>query len=215
MDAGDLVSSAIAAVSLTATAILAYRLTRLQARLTSIEAARPREEVEARQRADVRAMVAGTPTALQLVLANDGPATAWEVWATELPVGSDDPPLFHGLDVLEQTPATLRPGDRLPFPGPDAGRDGRPRAGGGVVEGRGRPPQRVVHGAVAIGTSRPRCTRARSVLPKLSSPTSSPRRNPRAPGTGPGGRRGTASPGSRRRPPTAEPDGCPDRLRVL
>ena len=116
MDAGDLVSSAIAAVSLTATAILAYRLTRLQARLTSIEAARRREEVEARQRADVRAMVAGTPTALQLVLANDGPATAWEVWATGLPVGSDDPPLFHGLDVLEQTPATLRPGDRLPFP---------------------------------------------------------------------------------------------------
>jgi hypothetical protein len=33
-------------------------------------------------------MMAGTLTALQLVLANDGPATAWEVWATELPVGS-------------------------------------------------------------------------------------------------------------------------------
>jgi hypothetical protein len=28
----------------------------------------------------------------------------------------DDPPLFHGLDELEQAPATLRPGDRLPFP---------------------------------------------------------------------------------------------------
>jgi hypothetical protein len=116
MDTGDLVSSTIAGVSLVATAILAYRQTRLQARLTAIEAARRRDEVEARQHADVKAMVAGTPTALQLVLANDGPATAWEVWATELPVGSDDPPVFHGLDELEQAPATLRPGDRLPFP---------------------------------------------------------------------------------------------------
>jgi hypothetical protein len=96
--------------------ILAYRQARLQARLTTIEETRRREQVEARQHADVRATVAGTPTALQLVFANDGPATAWEVWATELPVGSDDPPLFHGLDELEQAPATLRPGDRLPFP---------------------------------------------------------------------------------------------------
>ncbi|MGH9004105.1 MAG: hypothetical protein ACRDYV_13355, partial [Acidimicrobiia bacterium] len=86
MDAGDLVSSTIAGASLIATAILAYRQTRLRARLTAIEAARRRDEVEARQHADVKAMVAGTPTALQLVLANDGPATAWEVWATELPV---------------------------------------------------------------------------------------------------------------------------------
>ncbi len=66
--------------------------------------------------ADVSAMVAGTPTALQLVLANDGPAAAQELWATVLPVGSDDPPLFHGLKELEQAPAALRPGDRLPFP---------------------------------------------------------------------------------------------------
>jgi hypothetical protein len=103
-------------VSLIATAILAYRQTRLQARLTAIEETRRRQQIERSQHADVRATVAGTPTALQLVLANDGPATAWEVWATELPVGSDDPPLFHGLDELEQAPATLRPGDRLPFP---------------------------------------------------------------------------------------------------
>jgi hypothetical protein len=116
MDTGDLFSAAIATVSLIATAILAYRQTRLQARLTAIEQTRQREQLKASQHADVRAMVAGTPTALQLVLANDGPATAWEVWATELPVGSDDPPLFHGLDELEQAPATLRPGDRLPFP---------------------------------------------------------------------------------------------------
>ena len=116
MDTGDVVSSTIAAVSLIATAIFAYRQIRMQARLTSIEETRRREEVEARQHADVWAIVAGTPTALQLVLANDGPATASEVWATELPVGSDDPPLFHGLDELEQTPAMLRPGDRLPFP---------------------------------------------------------------------------------------------------
>jgi hypothetical protein len=116
MDSGDILSSTIATVSLIATAILAYRQTRMQARLTAIEKTRRREQIEARQRADVRAMVAGTPTALQLVLANDGPATAREVWATELPVGSDDPPLFHGLDELEQAPATLRPGDRLPFP---------------------------------------------------------------------------------------------------
>jgi hypothetical protein len=116
MDTGDLFSAAIATVSLLATAILTYRQTRMQARLTAIEAARRRKEVEARQHTDERAMVAGTPTALQLVLANDGPATAWEVWATELLVGSDDPPLFHGLDELEQAPATLRPGDRLPFP---------------------------------------------------------------------------------------------------
>jgi hypothetical protein len=116
MDTGDVLSSAIATVSLIATAIFAYRQTRLQARPTAIEAARQREQIEARQHADVRAMVAGTPTALQLVLANDGPATAREVWATEVPVGSDDPPLFHGLDELEQAPATLRPGDRLPFP---------------------------------------------------------------------------------------------------
>jgi hypothetical protein len=116
MDSGDILSSTIATVSLIATAILAYRQTRMQARLTAIEKTRRREQIEARQRADVRAMVAGTPTALQLVLGNDGPATAREVWATELPVGSDDPPLFHGLDELEQAPATLRPGDRLPFP---------------------------------------------------------------------------------------------------
>jgi hypothetical protein len=116
MDTGDVLSSAIATVSLIATAILAHRQTRLHARLTAIEETRRREQVEARQHAEVRAIVAGTPTALQLVLANDGPATAWDVWATELPVGSDDPPLFHGLDELEQAPATLRPGDRLPFP---------------------------------------------------------------------------------------------------
>ena len=102
MDTGDVVSSTIAALSLIATATLAYRQTRLQARLTAIEKTRRREQIEARQHADVQAMVAGTPTALQLVLANDGPATAREVWATELPVGSDDPPLFHGLDELEQ-----------------------------------------------------------------------------------------------------------------
>jgi hypothetical protein len=116
MDTGDIVSSIIATVSLIATASLAYRQTRMQARLTAIEETRRREEVEARQCADVRATVAGTPTALQLVLANDGPAAASEVWATVLPVGSDDPPLFHGLNELEQTPAALRPGDRLPFP---------------------------------------------------------------------------------------------------
>jgi hypothetical protein len=116
MDTGDTLSAAIATVSLIATAILAYRQTRLQARLTAIEETRRREQIEARQHADVQAMVTGTPTALQLVLANDGPATAWDVWATELPVGSDDPPMFHGLDELEQAPATLRPGDRLPFP---------------------------------------------------------------------------------------------------
>jgi hypothetical protein len=116
MDTGDVVSATIATVSLIATAIFAYRQTRMQARLTAIEEARRREEVQARRHADVRAMVAGTPTALQLVLANDGPATARDVWATELPVGSDDAPLFHGLDELEQAPAVLRPGDRLPFP---------------------------------------------------------------------------------------------------
>jgi hypothetical protein len=116
MDTGDILSFTIATVSLLATAIFAFRQTRLQARLTAIEETRRREQVEARQHADVRAMVAGTPTAVQLVLSNDGPATAWDVWATELPIGSDDPPLFHGLDELEQAPATLRPGDRLPFP---------------------------------------------------------------------------------------------------
>jgi hypothetical protein len=101
MDPGDVLSSTIATVSLLATAILAYRHTRLQARLTAIEQTRQRQQLEASRHADVKAMVAGTPTALQLVLANDG---------------SDDPPLFHGLDELEQAPATLRPGDRLPFP---------------------------------------------------------------------------------------------------
>jgi hypothetical protein len=116
MDTGDIVSSIIATVSLIATAIFAFRQTRLQARLTVIEETRRSEEVEARQHADVRATVAGTPTALQRVLANDGPAPASEVWASVLPVGSDDPSLFHGLNELEQAPAALRPGDRLPFP---------------------------------------------------------------------------------------------------
>jgi hypothetical protein len=116
MDTGDVISSTIATVSLIATVIFAYRQTRLQARLAGIEQARQRQAVEARQHADVRAIVAGTPTALQVVLANDGPATASEVWATVLPVGSDDSPLFHGLNELEQAPAALRPGDRLPFP---------------------------------------------------------------------------------------------------
>src|ERR671918_169256 len=116
MDTGDIVGSTIATVSLIATAILAYRQTRLQARLLALEAEGQRLEVEAGQRADVRATVAGTPTALQLVLANHGPASASEVWASVLPVGSDDPPLFHGLNELEQVPARLEPGDRLPFP---------------------------------------------------------------------------------------------------
>ena len=116
MDTGDIVGSTIATVSLVATAILAYRQTRLHARLLAIEEARQRREVEAGKHADVRATVAGTPTALQLVLANHGPATASEVWASVLPVGSDDPPLFHGLNELEQVPAALEPGDRLPFP---------------------------------------------------------------------------------------------------
>lgn len=60
MDTGDVISSTIATVSLIATAILAYRQTRLQARLTTIEETRRREAVEARQHADVRATVAGT-----------------------------------------------------------------------------------------------------------------------------------------------------------
>ncbi len=94
MDTGDVISAAIAAVSLVIAVIFAYRQTRVQARLTAIEAERRRDEVEARRYANVSAVVAGTPTALQLVLANDGPAAAEELWATVLPVGSDDPPLF-------------------------------------------------------------------------------------------------------------------------
>jgi hypothetical protein len=116
MDAGDIISATIAAVSLVIAVTFAYRQTRMQTRLTAIEAERRRDEVEARRCANVSAVVAGTPTALQLVLANDGPAAAEELWATVLPVGSDDPPLFHGLKELEQAPAALQPGDRLPFP---------------------------------------------------------------------------------------------------
>ena len=116
MDPGDVISATIATVSPLATAILGYRQTRLQARLTSIQETRRREEVEARQHADVRAMVVGTLTALQLVLANDGPTTAWRSGQPSCRSVRDDPPLFHGLDELEQALATLRPGDRLPFP---------------------------------------------------------------------------------------------------
>jgi hypothetical protein len=116
MDAGEVVSSTVAAVSLVVAGAVAYRQARLQARVTAIEQERRRREVEARRRAGVSATVTGTTTALQLVLGNDGPATARELWATVLPVGSDDPPLFHGLKELEQAPAALRPGDRLPFP---------------------------------------------------------------------------------------------------
>jgi hypothetical protein len=116
MDAGDVISSTIAAASLVIAVFYAYRQTRMQARLTAIEAERRAEEVDAQRRASVSAMVSGTPTALQLVLANDGPAVAQDLWATVLPVGSDDPPLFHGLKELEQAPAALRAGDRLPFP---------------------------------------------------------------------------------------------------
>jgi hypothetical protein len=116
MDTGDLISATIAAVSLVIAVIFAFRQTHMQARLTAIEAERRRGQVEAQRHANVSAVVAGTPTALQLVLANDGPAAAEELWATVLPVGSDDPPLFHGLRELEQAPAALRPGDRLPFP---------------------------------------------------------------------------------------------------
>src|SRR4029453_7879713 len=56
MDTGDVVASTIATVSLIATAILTYRQTRLQARLTVIEQTRQRQEGEAHQHADVRAM---------------------------------------------------------------------------------------------------------------------------------------------------------------
>ena len=140
-----------ATVNLIATAILAYRQTHLQARLTAIEQTRQRQEVEARQHADIRATVTGTPTALQLVLANDGPASASEVWASVLPVGSDDPPMFHGLNELEQAPAALRPGIGS-VPGPDAGEDGRARTSRRVLERRRRSAPRIVHSAAAIGT---------------------------------------------------------------
>src|SRR5829696_6857155 len=94
MDSGDILSSTIATVSLLATATLAYRQTRLQARLTAIEKTRRREQIEARQHADVQAMVAGTPATLQLLRPNDGPETGREVWGTEEPGSSDDWPLF-------------------------------------------------------------------------------------------------------------------------
>ena len=55
MDTGDVVASTIATVSLIATAILAYRQKRLQAKLTAIEQTRQRQEAEARQHADVQA----------------------------------------------------------------------------------------------------------------------------------------------------------------
>jgi hypothetical protein len=55
------------------------------ARLFAIEATPQRQEVEARQHAHVHATVAGTPMALQLVLANHCPATASEMWASVLP----------------------------------------------------------------------------------------------------------------------------------
>jgi hypothetical protein len=45
MDTGDVVSSTIAAISLIATAILAYRQTRLQVKLTAIEQTRQRQEL--------------------------------------------------------------------------------------------------------------------------------------------------------------------------
>ena len=48
MDPGDILSSTIATVSLIATATLAYRQTRMQARLTAIEKTRRREQIEAR-----------------------------------------------------------------------------------------------------------------------------------------------------------------------
>jgi hypothetical protein len=113
MDPGDILSSTIATVSLLATATLAYRQTRLQARLTAIETTRRREQIEASQHADVQATVAGTPTALQLVLANDARP---RLGRSGPPKCQSAPTLFHGLDELEQAPATLRPGDRLPFP---------------------------------------------------------------------------------------------------
>jgi hypothetical protein len=51
MDTGDVVASTIATVSLIATAILTYRQTRLQARLTVIEQTRQRQDGGMGQRA--------------------------------------------------------------------------------------------------------------------------------------------------------------------
>jgi hypothetical protein len=124
MDTGDILGLAIATVSLLAAAILAYRQTRLQARLTAIEETRRREQVKASQHADVRAMVAGTPTALQLVLANDGPATAWgglgHRAAGRLRRSAAVPrPRRAGAD-----PGQAAARRSTPLSGPDAGRDG-------------------------------------------------------------------------------------------
>src|ERR671931_1121024 len=181
MDAGDVVSSTIAAVSLVVAVSVAYRQARMQARLTAIEAQRRREEreaVEARHHANVSATVAGTPTALQLVLANDGPAVAQELWATVLPVGSDDPPLVHGLKELEQVPAVLRPGD-LGDPGQPRQRwRRRPSASRSCCRGRTRPARtasrsrcgcrrhgrRPCHGGAEAGAGRQGAVRPRMRL---------------------------------------------------
>jgi len=120
MDKGDIISSGIAAVSaliglasLIVTLVFVRRQTRMQARLTNIEEARRREEIQAQQQARLRVDVEPGDQDVDLVIRNSGPATARAVRVNAQATNGKDLPKIHGLN---EPAVDLPAGSRVAFP---------------------------------------------------------------------------------------------------
>jgi hypothetical protein len=120
MDRGNMISAGIAAVSalialasLFVTIVFVRRQTGMQARLTEIEEARRREEIQAQHQARLSVDVEPGRQDVGLVIRNSGPATARAVRVDAQSTSGEDRPMIHGLDG----PAVDLPaGSRVAFP---------------------------------------------------------------------------------------------------
>jgi hypothetical protein len=117
MDKGDIISSSIAGLSLIVAGLSAWRQTRLQARVTSIEQGRRDEEIEARRHARVTARVSLRfwPEA-ELVLTNHGPAEARSVGFTISAANDGSVPVLDDEDAELLPLNVLHPDVPMSFP---------------------------------------------------------------------------------------------------